>query len=63
MLFHRISVNHILVYKDKNLRLKVSYKWFLKRGALLYSMRKFDLGEAKFMCSYHEKFRPTAPSD
>ena len=25
-------------YNGKNIRLKVSYKWFLKRGALLYLM-------------------------
>ena len=30
------KVSHILGYNYKNLMLKVSYKWFLKRGNLLY---------------------------
>ena len=30
------KVSYILGYDGKNVRLKVSYKWFLKRGALLY---------------------------
>ena len=30
------KVSHILGYNHKNLRLKVSHKWFLKRGDLLY---------------------------
>ena len=35
------NVSYILGYNRKNIRLKVSYKWFLKRRALLYLCPKF----------------------
>ena len=35
------KISHILGYQYKNLRLKVSFKWFLKRGALLYCIRPY----------------------
>ena len=33
--------SYILGYNIKNIRLKVSYRWFLKRWALLYLCEKF----------------------
>ena len=36
------KVSYILGYNGKNIRLKVSYMWFLKRGALLYETLQTD---------------------
>ena len=40
------KVSYILGYNYKNLRLKVSYKWFLKRENLLYHL--FNLSPLAF---------------
>ena len=36
------KVSYIQGYNGKNIRLKVSYQQFLKRGALLYLAKFFD---------------------